>query len=264
MRNKKVYYQAALKAIKSEMESYPSLGLVSKINSGSHKDMDINDFYKSYEVFPAYLQAIEKNLNEIKTFLDLRIIGLKYEQAMLEQTNQINTHKGLIFALGIFYYSLLKNRDKTKIIPEIKTFCFPLKEDFKGNLDTKGLAFYQQGINGARQTALSGYQVVFDAYDFYYQLLVNQQLAENEVNFTLLLYFLVHIEDTTLISKIGISSYRKVQIRASILLKKLQTNYQQATAEIETFNNWAIKNNISPGGSADLLVLVDLLIFSNY
>jgi len=234
---KKDYYPAALRAIKSEMESYPSLGLVSKVNQGSHKDMDINSFYKSYEIFPPYLLAIEKNLNAIKTFTDLRTIGLLYEHMMLAQTNQINTHKGLIFALGIFYYSLLKNTDKTKIIPEIKTFCLPLKEDFKGNLDTKGLTWYQQGINGARQTALDGYQVVFDAYDFYHQFLWPQRLAENEVNFTLLLYFLTHIQDTTLISKIGINQSYEVQNRALILLTKLQTNYHQATSEIEAFNS---------------------------
>ena len=264
MTAKKDYYSSALRAIKSEMESYPSLGLVSKVNSGSHDDMDINSFYKSYEIFPPYLQAIEKNLNTIKTFADLRTIGLMYEQMMLAQTNHINTHKGLIFALGIFYYSLLKNTDKTKIIPEIKTFCLPLKEDFKKNLNTKGFYWYQQGINGARQTALDGYQVVFAAYDFYHQFLVPQQLAENEVNFTLLCYFLTHIQDTTLMSKIGINQYDEVQNRTLILLTKLQTNYHQAIPEIEAFNHWAIKNNVSPGGSADLLVLVDLLIFSNY
>lgn len=263
MTTKKDYYPLALRAIKSEMENYPSLGLVSKVNSGSHDDMDINSFYKSYEIFPPYLQAIEKNLKAIKTFADLRTIGLRYEHMMFAQTNHVNTHKGLIFALGIFY-SLLKNTDKTKIIPEIKNFCLPLKEDFKKNLDTKGLLWYQQGINGARQTALDGYQVVFAAYDFYHQFLVPQKLAENEVNFTLICYFLTHIQDTTLMSKIGMNQYDEVQNRVLMLLSKLQTNYHQATQEIAAFNHWAIKNNVSPGGSADLLVLVDLLIFSNY
>ena len=84
---------------------------------------------------------------------------------------------------------------------------------------------------------MDGYQVIFDAYNFYHQFLVDQQLAENEVNFTLLCYFLTHIQDTTLMSKIGINQYDEVQNRTLILLSKLQTNYHQATSEIAAFNH---------------------------
>lgn len=258
------YYTAALKAIKSEMENYPSLGLVSKQNQGSHHDMDITDFYKSYEVFPLYLTAIETNWDQIKTFNDLKKLGYQYEKLMFTKTNDINTHKGLIFSLGIFYYSLLKNTDKTEIISEIKAFCAPLAQDLLTEPNSVGLQLAQQGISGARQVAMNGYRVVFDAYHFYKTYLLNQHLAENEVNFTLLIYFLTKIQDTTLINKIGLKQYQTIQAAATELLTKLQVNYQEAKPIVEEFNQAAIAKNISPGGAADLLVLTDLLIFADY
>ncbi|ATG97750.1 triphosphoribosyl-dephospho-CoA synthase [Mesoplasma lactucae] len=264
--NKSIYYKSALKAVKSEMDSYPSLGLVSKQNSGSHSDMSIKDFEKSYEIFPKYLTDITNNLDEIHSFDDLRKIGYRYEQEMFKATNNINTHKGLIFCLGIFYYSLLKNKKKSEIIPEIKEFCKPLLNELANNpANSIGLKLYKQNkISGARQTALSGYDIVFKAYDFYKQFIEPQHLKENENNFIILIYLLIHIQDTTLINKIGLKEYMDVEAKFAKLLTFMKKDYRSCEQEVYELNTWAINNNISPGGCADLLVLVDTLIFSDF
>lgn len=260
-----ILIEASLQSILDEMNSYPSLGLVSEVNSGCHTDMDITTFQKSFEIFSPFLNEIVTSLDKINSFNDLRKIGYKYEQLMFQKTNGVNTHKGLIFSLCIFFYGLIYNSSRESFIPFTKNFVSCLKDDFKTTGDSVGLKLFQEkNIKGARHIAMNGYEIVFDAYDFYKNYLKSQDLTIAQTNFCLLLFFTINIQDTTLINKIGEDKFLIIKEKFSSLLEKLKVNYKSHEDEVATLNDFAISNKVSPGGAADLVVLVDTLIKINF
>lgn len=112
--------EVALKSCILELSCHPSFGLVSPITQGSHKDMDYFTFLESSF-------AIKKGLTEMAfkgySYMDIhdifkvsRKIGIRCEREMFQATGDINTHKGMIFLLGIGIQSVAKIlylKDKT-------------------------------------------------------------------------------------------------------------------------------------------------------
>lgn len=251
----------AYNCIIEEVNSWPALGLVSAMNSGSHKDMNIKTFKKSAKIFINYFNNIYYNFNNINEFEDLRKLGIVAENKMFKATNNVNTHKGLVFAFGIIFFTFLKiyfKKMKFKNwVSEIKIFVKPIKNDLHLNSTSIGLNLYKKlKINGARQTALSGYEIVFQAIKEIDDITKKQpHLLKKEINFILLLYFYLNISDTTVINKIGIEQYKKTRNTFKNLYKKIKNNYQNHYEEINKINQWSIDNNISPGGCADLIVI---------
>ena len=96
-----------IKAIYSELELFPKFGLVSHKDSGCHKDMNYETFVKSTFAIKKYItQYIEEGLKHETDPHLLQKIGLQAEKNMFSATGNINTHKGLIFLLGVFLQAL--------------------------------------------------------------------------------------------------------------------------------------------------------------
>lgn len=96
----------ALRAALYEVGLQPKPGLVDPAHSGSHEDMDFFTFQRSAAAissfFPRFFAAGEWIADDPAFLLAvLRLIGLEAEEAMYETTGYINTHKGLIFSLGL-------------------------------------------------------------------------------------------------------------------------------------------------------------------
>lgn len=254
----------ALNIIEQEARSYPCFGLVSEKNSGCHNDMDINTFLLSKNTFAFYFQDILSLIykKEKLDFSKLRKLGINQEKRMYLATKNINTHKGLIFSFGIIFYCLsfcfyhkIKITNLQKII---KKMVKPLKLDFKQSQETVGYKIYDAyNIKGARGIAISGYDVVFKKgltflkkYQIKYDLDYNQQVL------MLLVFYLAKINDTTLINKIGYNQNLQVKKQAKIWIKILiKKGWNEFYQRILANNEIYLKNNVSPGGCADLCVI---------
>lgn len=246
-------------AIKTEYTFFPSLGLVSKINAGSHKDMNYKTFKKSYKVFKPYFKEIDNRFYEINRFCVLKDIGFKYENLMFQLTDGINTHKGLIFCAGIFYYCYKKSSlEKTDLQKTVAKFCQDLKQLERPQSKSDDLRKKYQ-IKHTIDYAIEGYEIVFDAYSFFKTL----NMPRKTKYFTLLIYLITTIDDSTLINKIGFEQWLNLKDQYKIVLNKLITN-QFTKREIISLNKEAIKNNISPGGCADIFALVLFLNKINF
>lgn len=96
----------ALRSLLDEVCVTPKPGLVDRVNSGSHKDMDIFTFTASTSALAPYLSrcvALGQQTQELspeETFARLRRAGIRAEQDMFQATGGINTHKGAIFTMG--------------------------------------------------------------------------------------------------------------------------------------------------------------------
>lgn len=164
----------AVKALLYEVATGPKPGLVDPMDPGPHPDMDIYLFIDSSLSLQNYFQQAEtigksfqgKDLRQM--FHELRQAGIVGEKEMFSATNGVNTHKGAVFALGIFVcaesYSL---KHQTDIFATIKKMCHGLvahdlsqKQLSGSNLTAGEKQFEKYHLGGARETAESGYPVI--------------------------------------------------------------------------------------------------------
>ncbi|WP_334330902.1 triphosphoribosyl-dephospho-CoA synthase [Candidatus Phytoplasma prunorum] len=262
----------ALRYIKLEALTYPCFGLVSKKDSGCHYDMDIKTFLISQKTFKFYFKEIYILIikNSDLDFLSLRKLGQKQEKRMFKVTNNVNTHKGLIFVFGIIYYISLYgffhkiSFDLWSFL--IKKITKPLVNDFqKLNFQSKSKQIFTKfKILGARGEALSGYSVIFNKglpFLKYYSNKYPQLTQENKC-LLLLIFYLAEIDDTTLIFKIGYYKSQEIKQKAKewlniLFLKGWKTFYKVILKNNDIYK----KNKVSPGGCADLCVVTLFLSY---
>ena len=104
--------ELAVRAAILEAAVSPKPGLVCLGSNGAHSDMDYPLFVRSAKALrPYFAQAYAlgqstHGLVPEQVFARLRPLGLRAEQDMLRATAGVNTHKGLIFSMGLFCAAL--------------------------------------------------------------------------------------------------------------------------------------------------------------
>ncbi|HZK29004.1 MAG TPA: citrate lyase holo-[acyl-carrier protein] synthase, partial [Clostridia bacterium] len=96
----------ALEASSFELMVSPKPGLVTFCSAGSHDDMDRFTFVKSQSVLAGYYRASFQmgwtpSFPPTERAMRFRHEGMLAEQAMVESTNGVNTHRGWIYLSGI-------------------------------------------------------------------------------------------------------------------------------------------------------------------
>ena len=267
--------QQAVRALLYEVTTTPKPGLVDRRNSGSHTDMDSFTFMSSAAALYPYFEACAKTGRETmdlpapETFAALRPLGCEAEGEMLDATNGVNTHKGAVFSIGITCAALGRlNRaewcDPARVLQEVAAMTSGLtKQDFADitaeNAVTAGQKlFVQYGITGVRGQVEAGLPVVL-----HYGLPVLENGLKlgydiNRAGCAALLEILAHSTDTNMIAR----SSRERQLAWAARVKMLlgQTPYPDEDTLVELDDQF-ITENLSPGGSADLLALTYLLHF---
>lgn len=267
--------QQAVRALLYEVTTTPKPGLVDRRNSGSHTDMDSFTFMSSAAALYPYFEACARVGRETmdrpapETFAALRPLGCEAEGEMLDATNGVNTHKGAVFSIGITCAALGRlNRaewcDPARVLQEVTAMTSGLtKQDFadvtEENAVTAGQKLYvQYGITGIRGQVEAGLPVVLHHG---LPVLENGLKLGHDINragCAALLEILVHSTDTNMIAR----SSRERQLAWVARVKELlaQTPYPDEEALVELDDQF-IAENLSPGGSADLLALTYLLHF---
>ena len=267
--------QQAVRALLYEVTTTPKPGLVDRRNSGSHTDMDSFTFMSSAAALYPYFEACARVGRETmdhpapETFAALRPLGCEAEGEMLDATNGVNTHKGAVFSIGITCAALGRlNRaewcDPVRVLQEVAAMTMGLtQQDLAAvtteNAVTAGQKLYAQyGITGIRGQVEAGLPVVL-----HHGLPVLENGLKlgydiNRAGCAALLEILVHSTDTNMIAR----SSRERQLAWVAHVKELlaQTPYPDEEALVELDDQF-IAENLSPGGSADLLALTYLLHF---
>ena len=89
----------------------PKPGLVDCMNSGAHSDMNYFTFVESTKAltpfFKQYVQlGMEHQGNLQQLFMNARQMGVRAEQAMLQATKRVNTHKGANYSYATILTAL--------------------------------------------------------------------------------------------------------------------------------------------------------------
>ncbi len=258
-------------SLKEEVTAHPKFGLVTKVNSGKHKDMDYNTFIESIEVLKPYFAeyAFEGFDFGEATFGKLRKIGVRAEKALLEKTKGVNTYKGVIFLLGILIPSIVDVVYNNKIFEEIqeniKYLSVDILKDFD-NLDEKiknnetltyGEKIYKEyGITGVRGEVKNGLEIAFELAKQFRNPMENN----NDLVINILLNSMAQLDDTVILHKHSIETLSYIKNRSYDIIKHGDIDSDIWRSNIEKFTEECIELNISPGGSADIVSVVLILI----
>ncbi|XFA98480.1 triphosphoribosyl-dephospho-CoA synthase [Candidatus Izemoplasma sp. B36] len=239
-----------------ELNLHPKFGLVTPITSGSHNDMNYDLMIKAKDsIIPLFKDMFiigfsNQNLQNI--FNQIKKIGIKAERAMYEATNNINAYKGLIFNLGItvtaYAYCLYNHISLNNIFKIIKEMTKEILSDFDRNdIDSNGYYSYKKfNILGARGEVYNGLPSVQNALNYLKDFSQESRLRT-------LMYLISVSNDTVLLKRSkSIENYRYIK-------KLFNDNLKSSNKEVERINSYCIKNNLSFGGSADLLILTIFL-----
>ena len=239
-------------AITLEAQLEPKFGLVTVNSSGSHPDMNYQMLMDSKKAIIDDLMLMFKEgyLADLDTaFTNARLIGKNAEAKMYQVTNNINTYKGLIFVLGIVLVALgrMFKEFRFDLFDSVKFIGRNLVFDFQGKPKTFGEEAYHKyqmlGIRGEVMTGLINVKTVKDRL---------QSFSQAEL-IMVLIRLIEKVEDTVLLKRA--KSFDKY-----FYYREKIANIKEFDLEkIEALTTECINENLSFGGSADLLVVAILV-----
>ena len=256
----------AVKALLCEVYITPKPGLVDRANNGSHPDMDMLSFAGSAAVLHSYFK---KACLTGDSFKDLRNAGLEAEEKMFLETRGVNTHKGAVFTMGIVCAATglaiaEGNFDTSVILDQCAKLASGIVNRDLGSLDSGSCKtagqrlFAKYGITGIRGEMEKGLPSVRDYGLPVLEKLISEGHSWDEAGSNALLAILANITDTNMVSRGGLEKAQKASAQAKELvgqgfvsldkMRELDLQYQ--------------KENLSPGGAADLLAVCCFLHFA--
>lgn len=270
----------AIQSMLYEVACAPSPGLVSVISMGAHKDMDHYTFIDSTCALIKYLTlCVEQGLSSKSSkelLRDIRPIGIEGEIQMFKKTSGVNTHKGMLFLMGISCAAVGKaihDNKEFKDIPEIiKKMCeglvqkelYKLKEEAQkyASLEEmaikRGLSYGEKlyllyNTEGIRGEVERGLPIIFDfSLNFYKK---NYDLSKNDRLVHTLLGIMQYSEDSNVLHRHSKEILSEVQERSRYIIGIGGMKTAEGREEINNLDIDFSKRRISPGGSADLLAV---------
>lgn len=238
----------AERALRLELDTTPKPGLVDRRDNGAHKDMDYALMSKSISALRPYLTrlAVEsaKDIDPAK----IKEIGIEAEKAMLKATGGVNTHKGALFCIGLsvaaasylasttgsveaYSFKELVSRAASEIPSARGTHGAEAKRSFKAV--------------GALENARAAYPELFADWLPYYRSLESDPFRCHKT----LLHIMTTLDDTNILHRRGADGLAHAEAEAARLLEDF------SESGLSSLNKDFIRENISPGGSADMLSL---------
>lgn len=263
----------AFHAMMVEVNLTPKPGLVDTVNNGAHQDMNLALFEQSAAAITPHLSECvsagyrHRHIPAADLLKVLRPIGIQAEASMFCATNGVNTHKGMIFSLGIICGAIgwLKANgiaiDAVHISKTVQActqhlLWTELKTITRHDHNTMGERLYlEHGITGARGEAASGFRTVMKHSLPVYQRYLGKGYSVEQALWQSLLVLMANNQDTNIIARGGLEGLNYVKGYASTLLEQGGIDHKQIEQQLITFDKELINKNLSPGGSADLLAV---------
>lgn len=246
----------ATDALQQELDLTPKPGLVDKEDNGAHQDMNYAMMCKSIATLrPYFVRMALLNTSEPDFINNLKQTGIEAEEAMLQATGVVNTHRGAIFAMGITIAAMTDCGEKalSDVISRIASALHNSHSTTSEKPSHGTIVREKYGVGGAMAQALSGYKDLFQSWLPFYR--ANKQ-SPKAAHLTLL-HIMSEIEDTNIYYRTDENGNKYVQEASRALL----SNYSDYA--MQRLNKEFVSKGISPGGAADMLALtlfVDSLV----
>lgn len=238
----------AERALRLELDTTPKPGLVDRQDNGAHKDMDYALMSKSISALRPYLTrlAVEsaKDIDPAK----IKKIGIEAEKAMLKATGGVNTHKGALFCIGL---SVAAASNLASATGSVQTYSFKelvsrAASEIPSARGTHGAEAKRSfKAVGALENARAAYPELFTDWLPYYLSLEGDPFRCHKT----LLHIMTTLDDTNILHRRGAEGLAHAEAEAARLLEDF------SESGLSSLNKDFIRENISPGGSADMLSL---------
>ena len=251
----------AIEALTREVMLAPKPGLVSPADSGSHRDMDLQTFQMSLIALASYFPKMAALGMASAEFEALRECGLAAEERMLAATGGVNTHRGAIFSMGLLAAAAGKLAVKGAQIAADHV-CAVVANQYAPSIikyaDAAGTAHSLHvrrigNLQGARAEACAGFptalRIGLPAYRFALCETGCDKLAAIQSLFALI----SRIDDTNLLKRGGEVGLQFAKRRASDFLIRGGVSARDWSSFASRIHEEFVGQNLSPGGSADLL-----------
>lgn len=257
-----------MKALVYEVLITPSPGLVDRNNSGAHTDMDIFTFIDSIFSWNDYLyKSTEAGFNYSGTKYSeilniIRPLGIEAEKLMAEATDNVNTHKGAIFIFGILSAAIgsLKREGIELTVDNITDrggeISSEILKDFDKKLDDKDLTYgefqyIQYGSYGIRGEVKAGFPSIKIAYEILEEnldegLSLEKSLGESLVS------LMGTVFDSNVVGRRGLNGLEILRYGQKEIVDSGGYKTSEGLEKLEEIDKRFIRENISPGGCADL------------
>ncbi len=259
--------ELALEALYDELCLENKPGLVCPSGNGSHTDMNYHTFINSITSLKGYFSTLSQLGYENRPFDDIKNMGIYQEEKMRIATNNINTHKGAIFNLG-FVCAAIGRCIKAEIPLTAENICkqlvdrwhFDLINRLKRDPNSHGQKMFKEyGITGAIEMVATGFNVIQkQALPSFYHTISRTQDFE-KASMQALMTLISVLSDTNIVWRGGIKDLENAQALAKQFLREGGVHQPDWQQKVNNINQYFIHNNLSPGGSADLLAVTIFL-----
>ena len=246
-------------ALIRELHTTPKPGLVDEANNGAHTDMDIRLFEKSAaSLVPYFRRAALAGIADAG-METLKAYGLDAERAMFSATGGVNTHKGLIYSMGLLLYgmgrALETGYDAREAAAELaRTDAEARLSDAARLSGTNGGAVYARtGAKGVIGEAAEGFP---HAAACAVRLAYYESTGAPAPGALALLDTMAVLTDTNVLHRGGPEGLAFAQSEAK---KVASLPVSERVGALTEMDRSMIDRNLSPGGSADILALAYLL-----
>lgn len=261
----------ACRAMVWEVLVTPKPGLVDRDNCGSHSDMDVFTFAASAAAITPYLRDAyllgSKASDRVGLLAALRGAGRLAEEEMNRATGKVNTHKGLIYSLGLLCAALgrCEAEGSVSLFEECGALArLTMEADFGKQAPSRATAgqslFKAHGIGGIRAEAADGFPSVRQIALPVLTRLLDAGLHPNDAGAYTLLSLLGRVTDTNMIARGGMETAAAAKASAHSLWPDLEGSLPDLS-RLEELDRQFIRDNLSPGGCADLLAIAFFLYY---
>lgn len=264
--------EAALLGMLYEAAVHPSPGLVSPISNGAHRDMDYFLFLTSTASLNPYLYEFARiGLEDEGDILNtLRRVGKTAENKMFMATGNVNTQKGLLFLIGVVsaaagqcvHYAEEVNRHT--ISRHCCRICSGIVERELVKSPTKACTageklYHHCGVTGIRGEAQAGLPSVLKNGLPYYEEALAGGMSIREALCHGLVGLMAVVEDTTVFNRCGAQGIERMQRCADVFFRRGGMKKVSGKKYLRFMDSYFCRNNISPGGAADLLAITVMI-----
>ncbi|MCI8454772.1 MAG: triphosphoribosyl-dephospho-CoA synthase CitG [Lachnospiraceae bacterium] len=273
----------AVRALLYEVSATPKPGLVDRNNSGSHRDMNFFTFLDSSAALIPWFRDFYclgweyAHETELQLFGRLRHAGLLAERNMLSATQNVNTHKGLIFsfavlcgALGKLHASASDPAPADTVIQVCQSLGVCALKDLTHQTNSKtadaspltaGQRLYTlYGLYGARGEAAAGFPSALHIGLPALKSWLSRGFSLNDSAVFSLLTLLGAVDDTNMLHRGGRELAAESKKEARRLLETASAG-EDLKKKLTALDEAYIRRNLSPGGCADLLAVSLMLYF---
>ncbi len=243
-------------ALEAEVALTPKPGLVDQRNNGAHDDMDLSLFLRSARTLePWFCRFAEmgrqapSSLQPDQLFASLRRPGRQAERDMYTATGGVNTHKGVVFSLGLLCAAGGRLCSSGQAV--VSDALCQLAAEMTAGLCKRELPMQggKYGAAGARGEAESGFSTVRNISLPRLREYLRDRLTLEESCLRTLLHLMATVRDTNLLSRGGVRQAQWVRNQALWLSGHFSLD------ALMDFDDQMIRRSLSPGGCADLIAV---------